>query len=214
MLLSLKDLKGYKVVATDGDAGSVADFFFEDDSWRISEIVVDTGKLLLGRKVLISPEKFGHPDGKNEQLPANISKAVVKDSAGISTKLPLSQRKEELGAPLPPHENSHLRSAEEVLGYTIQATDGEIGHVEDFIFEDGSWKIRYLVVDTRKWLMGGKVLVGTDWFDRIDWSEAKFYLNHKKEDIKNSPDYDPSEPINRKMEEILYDYHGRPHYWT
>ena len=215
MLLSLKDLKDYKVMAVDGEAGSVVDFFFEDENWTVSDIIVDTGKFLSGRKVLISPEKFGKPDGKNQHFPANVTKSTVKDSAGISTKLPISKQREQEKEGIPPasHDNPHLQSTEEVLGYTIQATDGEIGHVEDFILDDETWKIRYLVVDTRKWLMGGKVLIGPDWFDHIDWSESKFYLNRKREDIKNSPEYDPSEPINRKMEEVLYDYHGRPHYW-
>jgi len=216
MLRSLNELAGYKVIATDGDAGSVADFFFEDENWAISDVVIDTGKVFRGRKVLISPEKVGKPDGKNMQFPVNITKTVVRDSAGVSTKVPISQQKGEEGQSTPPvsPQNPHLRSADEVTEYAIQATDGEIGHVEDFIVEDDSWKIRYLVVDTRKWLMGKKVLIGTDWFDRIDWSESKFYLDHKREDIKNCPEYDPNEPINRKTEEILYDYHGRPHYWS
>ena len=216
MLLSLRDLKGYAVMAEDGEAGTVVDVFFEDDSWMISDLIVDTGRVFHGRKVLIPIEKCTKPDGKSKQIPVTITKAIVKDSAGISTKIPISKQKEleEIEASPAPSNPAHLRSIQEVLDYTIQATDGTIGHVEDFIFEDDTWKLRYLVVDTRKWLMGKKVLIGIDWFDHIDWNESKFYLNHTKENIKNSPEFDPATPINRKVEEILYDYHGRPHYWN
>ena len=46
-----------------------------------------------------------------------------------------------------------------MIGYHIEATDGEIGHVEDFLVEDSSWAIRYMIVDTRNWWPGRKVLV-------------------------------------------------------
>jgi hypothetical protein len=107
----------------------------------------------------------------------------------------------------------HLRSAKEVIGYHIQATDDEIGHVEDFILDDESWAIRYLVVDTSNWWFGKKVLVAPRWIDRIDWPQAKLFVRLTREQVKNSPEWDASAPINRGYEERLYDYYGRPAYW-
>ncbi|MCJ7685043.1 MAG: PRC-barrel domain-containing protein [Desulfobacteraceae bacterium] len=107
----------------------------------------------------------------------------------------------------------YLRSATEVMGYHIQATDDEIGHVEDFIFDDETWTIRYMVVDTRNWLPGRKVLVTPDWIDSVDWEESKVRVDLTSEEVKNSPEYDPSAPVNREYELRLYDFYGRPKYW-
>ncbi len=107
----------------------------------------------------------------------------------------------------------HLRSAREVISYYIKATDGEIGHVEDFIVDDEGWVVRYMVVDTRNWLPGRKVLVAPGWIRSIDWHEKWVNVNLDQESIKTSPPFDPSAPINREYEVRLYDFYGRPSYW-
>ena len=81
-----------------------------------------------------------------------------------------------------------------VTGYYIQATDGDIGHVEDFLVEDRSWTIRYVVVDTRNWWPGKKVLVSPDWITRVDWYDSKVHVDLARDTIKNSPEYDPRSP--------------------
>jgi len=110
-------------------------------------------------------------------------------------------------------EKSHLRSVKEVTGYHIQAADGEIGHVEDYIVDDETWTIRYMVVDTRNWLPGRNVLVAPDWIESIAWTESRVHVNLSTEEVKNSPEYDPAEPVNREYEIRLYDFYGRPAYW-
>lgn len=110
--------------------------------------------------------------------------------------------------------DQHLRSINEVTDYNIEAKDGGIGHLEDFIIEDESWIIRYMVVDTRKWLPGGKkVLVSPLWIDGVFWSDRTVMVNLPRGKIKSSPAYDPAMPINRKYETALYDFYGRLHYW-
>lgn len=110
--------------------------------------------------------------------------------------------------------HNHLRSVHEVTGYHIHATDGRIGHVDDFIAEDDEWAIRYMVVDTRNWLPGRKVLVSPEWIRDVRWESSEVEVEMGKEDIRNSPVFDPSAPVNRTYEERLYDYYGRPIYWT
>ena len=107
-----------------------------------------------------------------------------------------------------------LHSIREVTGYPIKALDGEIGHVEDFILHDASWTIRYLVVDTRNGLPGRKVLVAPSWIDSVDWGKRRVVVNLEKDQIRESPQYDPSRPVNREYEERLYDFYGRPHDWV
>lgn len=77
----------------------------------------------------------------------------------------------------------HLRSTDSVQGRNIQALDGEIGHVEDFIIDDETWAIRYLVVDTRNWRSGKTVLVSLRWIERVSWSESKVFVNLSREAI-------------------------------
>ena len=109
--------------------------------------------------------------------------------------------------------DSHLRSTNEVTGYHIEAADGEIGHVEDFIVDDETWAIRYLEVDTRNWWPGKKVLVSPQWIDNVSWPDSKVYVHLSRETIKNGPEYIESMPISREFEKRLYGHYGRPPYW-
>jgi uncharacterized protein YrrD len=106
-----------------------------------------------------------------------------------------------------------LRSAQEVLGYRIQAIDAEIGHVEDFVVDDESWTLRYMAIDTRNWLPGRKVVISPDWIESVEWTDRKVSVGLTREAVKGSPAYNPHEPVNREYEARLYDYYGRPAYW-
>ena len=108
----------------------------------------------------------------------------------------------------------HLRSSAVVIGYDIQASDDSIGHVQDLIFDDESWAIRYLVVDTRNWWPGGKkVLIATRWIDRIDWASSTVKVALTREQIKASPAYEDAMPIARDYEKRLHDAYDRQGYW-
>ncbi|MFZ0243505.1 MAG: PRC-barrel domain-containing protein [Desulfobacterales bacterium] len=111
------------------------------------------------------------------------------------------------------HSDSHLRSAKEVEGYHIQATDGDIGHVEDFLADDRSWTIRYLVVDTRNWLPGRKVLIAADWFEEVRWADRTVTVGLRQGQVKESPVYHQGEPVDRGYERIVYNFYGLPPYW-
>jgi len=113
----------------------------------------------------------------------------------------------------PDEKDPHLRSTAEVSGYDIQATDGKIGHVEDFIVDDTTWMIRYLVVDTGHWLSGKKVLIAPDWIDQVSWTKKDVHIKLARETVKNSPEFDPTKPITQAYEEQLYDYYGWLKYW-
>jgi hypothetical protein len=110
-------------------------------------------------------------------------------------------------------EHVHLRSTREVTGYYVEATDGEIGHVADFVVDDESWALRYLVIDTRNWLPGKKVVVAPGWIHQISWRESKVYVNLSREAIKRSPEYDPAKPLTRDYEARLYKHYDQPRYW-
>jgi hypothetical protein len=108
----------------------------------------------------------------------------------------------------------HLRSAREVIGYHIAATDGEIGHVEDLLADADGWMIRFLVIDTRNWLPGKKVLVAADWLESVEWSGRRITVDLTRDQIKASPEYDPSITLDRDFQERLYQHYGRTPHWV
>jgi uncharacterized protein YrrD len=108
----------------------------------------------------------------------------------------------------------HLRSTHDVSGHNVQATDGEIGHVDDFIIDDETWAIRYLVIDTRNWWPGKKVLVSPQWIERVSWSELKVFVNLPRETIKQSPEYTEESLLTRDYETGLHRHYNRKGYWV
>lgn len=110
--------------------------------------------------------------------------------------------------------NPHLRSTQEVTGYHIQASDGEIGHVTDFIIDDETWAIRYLLVDTVNWWPGKHVLISPQWIDRVSWGKSKVFVDLSREQIKNSPEYTGAYMLNRDYENGLHRHYQREGYWV
>jgi uncharacterized protein YrrD len=240
MLRSVKELHGYTIQAVDGEIGKVDEFFFDDLTWTVRYLVADTGGWLFNQLVLLSTVSLGRPEWEERVFPVRLTKEQVENSPPVIVDRPVSQQMEEklvgyygwptywTGATASVASNAiskmgkgtlergdlHLRSTRKVTGYHIHATDGEFGHVEDFIVEDSSWILRYLVVNTRNLLHGKSVLVAPTWVDRVSWAEREVYVDLAQDTIKNSPEFDPAAPVNRAYELRLYDYYGRPKYWT
>ena len=108
----------------------------------------------------------------------------------------------------------NLRSTIAVTGYAIQAVDGEIGHVDDFIVDDETWEIRYLVVDTGNWWPGKRILISPRWIKRISWSEANVYVDLSRTTIKQSPEYKEGAALSREYEEELHRHYNFQRYWV
>jgi hypothetical protein len=108
----------------------------------------------------------------------------------------------------------HLRSTRDVTGHHVEASDGEIGHVEDFIVDDETWAIRYLIVSTRNWWPGRKVLVSPRWIDRVSWIESKVFTTLSRASIQQSPEYTEGALLNREFEDIMHRHYKRNGYWV
>jgi sporulation protein YlmC with PRC-barrel domain len=234
VLWSVEQLYGCSILATDGQIGKVDEFYFDDEDWRIRYLVIDVGKWLSGQRVLISPTALGQPTQMTHVLPVRLTQAQVNDSPDISQDKPVSRQPKieywpGLGIPTRPgvaglyavaqavtdkdgeHKpDPHLRSTREVTGYHIQARDGEIGHVKDFIVDDETWIIRYLVVNTRNLLPGKKVLVTPRWVDRVSWLGSKVFVDLPRASIKEKPEYDPLALARRVSEWHTLGHHGWP----
>jgi sporulation protein YlmC with PRC-barrel domain len=164
---TVRELRGDDVAARDGVIGSVEDVYFDDERWAVRFLVVDTGAP--GRRLLIAPQAVE---------PGLSGKRKVR--LGLTLEQVESMKSEELeGAP-------SLCSGVKVIGYGIEARDGPIGEVQDFVVDDDTWAVRDIVVDTMKWWPGGLVRVHPEYVERIDRSGRKLHLRLTRDQVKLS----------------------------
>ena len=106
-----------------------------------------------------------------------------------------------------------LRKASAIHGYAIAASDGGIGTVSDFLFDDAIWMVRWLVVDTGKWLSGRKVLLSLSVLGHLDPNGREFAVGLTMQQVKDSPNIDTERPLSRQLETNIYGYYGGQPYW-
>jgi hypothetical protein len=266
MLFVISGLNGASVESSDGPMGTVKDFLFDDETWHICWMVIDTGAWLPGRKVLVHPSAIApldisSPSGhglpmmsmRKMALSVRLTMHQIEASPDISEDEAVSKQMENhlydhygwdpswgtsyfgtnaIATPLSPPPflaassaseatdvqsrpgdgDPRLRSATAVNGYRIHATDGDIGHVENFLADDINWDIRYLVIATSNWWLGKHVLLAPFAIQEIDWSERHIGLRVTRDQVKSSPPWDPIAMIDRISEQRLHSHYGWPGY--
>jgi hypothetical protein len=248
MLLVESALKGYSVEASDGSIGKIIDCLFDDRTWKLRWLVIDTRAWLFGRKVLIHPSSVGLPDADNLRLPVHLTKGQIEASPGIGFDLPISEQVESgtyghygwdpawrsggyfagfqepafgeaevlerPGQAQPDGGDPNLRSMATVTGYHVQATDGTIGHVENFIIDDVLWDIHYLIVDTKNWWIGQHVLISPFAVTDICREDEDVQLNVSKDTVRKSPPWRPLDLVKQSDQALLHAHYGWPnHGW-
>lgn len=231
MRYDMERLRGLNVLARDGEIGTIDDIYFEDDSWIVRYLVVDTGGWLTGRKVLVSPHAVLEVAAGEDAVRLGLTQDQVRNSPDFDSARPVSRQfetafygyygypfywtgpylwgstpypgvaageapqgtvsreVEEIKAKRREAEDPHLRSAVEVAGYYVEATDGAIGHIESFLVDERSWRVTGIVVDTKNWWPGKHVVIPPSEIDRIDWQEHRVYVNASKARIQSAPEY-------------------------
>lgn len=106
-----------------------------------------------------------------------------------------------------------LQSIKQLYGEKLGASDGEIGHMKDFYFDDQNWVVRYVVADTGTWLPGRKVLIAPHAFGRLHQTGKLLLVNLTRKQIENSPAIESHKPLSRQYEEDYYRYYDWPYYW-
>jgi hypothetical protein len=106
-----------------------------------------------------------------------------------------------------------IQNINELYGYKLSASDGEIGHIKDFYFDDHDWVIRYLVADTGSWITNNKVLLTPHNFGHFDVLNKQLLVRLTKQQIENSPSIELHQPVSRQYEMEYYRYYGLPYYW-
>ncbi len=247
-------LKGYAIQAKDGAIGTVSDILFDDRTWMVRWVVVDTGRWLPGRKVLIHPSSVGRPDAERREISLALTRQLIKESPSILQDQPVSRQMEyglydyyrwdpewagstldqrtmdPLVMPSPFFGGSdtrqaadansrmnegdpHLRSMAAVRGYHIHASDGAIGHLEDFLLDDGNWLIGYLIVDTKNWWFGQHVLISPRAVQEISWDDHEMRVGLTRDQVRASPPWDPLHEIDEGYAKQLDTHYGWPSSW-
>src|SRR5437867_5195093 len=107
-----------------------------------------------------------------------------------------------------------LRRVDDLLGFTLHATDGDIGRVHDLYFDDQRWTVRYLVVDTRHWLPGRRVLLSPTSIHGIDWRHREMVVTLSREQIRESPSVDSDKPVAHQNAILFRECYSAPYYWA
>lgn len=106
-----------------------------------------------------------------------------------------------------------LVKATDTTGYDVQASDGTLGAVVDMLFDDSSWTVRWLVVETGNWWADHRVLIPASALGQPDTAARTFPVSLKMAQVKGSPDVDTHRPVSRQFESSAYDYYGFSPYW-
>jgi hypothetical protein len=103
-----------------------------------------------------------------------------------------------------------LQSIKHLYRETLRASDGDIGHVKDFYFDDTNWAVRYVVADTGSWLSGRQVLLAPHAFGPLYQDGKILLVNLNRKQIENSPSIALHKPVSRQYEGEYYQYYGWP----
>lgn len=150
--------------------------------------------------------EMGGYDGKPSYLLTEDIYETVREKLGVENTDKKRPRKKVADSP-------HLISTDGITGYSIKATDGEIGTIEDFIIDDEKWVIRFLVINTgdgRKKTEGKRILLSPEWIIRFDPEKQLAPINLPKRRVIDSPEYNPDQAVNMELENRIYEYYGNP----
>ncbi len=233
MLRRVSELQGCRVLALDGEVGKVRDAYVDEQSWRVRYLILETGRWLSRRNVLINPRSVALFDSTLHTVSVSLSCALIESSPRLDLAKRLSRHdarhldryygySNDWTRPVPwatgptppamvpigsdsslPEEPSrpdsvptetHLQSLQGMLDFTLLTLDGQIGAIKDVYFDDETWALRYLIVQTGSWLLGRRVLLGIDQASRVDWALQTIEVDQSREQIAHGQEFDPDHP--------------------
>jgi hypothetical protein len=169
---SAKTLRGQAIVACDGAIGSLVDLYFDDRNWKVRYLVLDTGRPMPRRQVLVAPSYI--VPGDDPRIHVRLSRAEVERCPELDDDKPVFLQHDM--AAVTSSGDPHLRSAEVVLGFAVYGPPGRAGHLKDILVDTGDWSVASFVVDTGVWLPGRRSLVSPADIEGLDWIERAVEL--------------------------------------
>jgi sporulation protein YlmC with PRC-barrel domain len=167
-------LNGTAVQASDGEVGTVQDLYFDRREWRVKYLAVKTSGAPHD-VVLVAPSAVRRPWNT-----AGVPVALTRDEVNRSSPDVLPS-------------DRHLMSSRELNGLHIEATDGEIGHVDDVLVDEDNWNIRYVVLDTSNWIGGRSVVISPRVLKEVDLPDRIVRVDVARDDVRRSPALDSIE---------------------
>jgi len=240
-LRSIKALTGHTVRALDGVIGKIGEAYFDDAEWRIRYVVADIGGWMPGRRVLLPPSLVTELRPEEHELLVSVTREQVKNSPGINTDMPVAEQRraerkgrhdwamalagEALASvpgalPMPDFEpvnrngkpfDPRLRTTRVVAGLTLRTADGDVGDIVDFIFDDETWVIRYLVIEIDG---GRRVLLPPQLVTDIDIEQSIVTVSLHASAVLSCPALDPATLLTRKYEEAVATHYHFQAYWA
>jgi uncharacterized protein YrrD len=175
MLHLAHKVTGATVMGVDGEIGTLQDFLIASDPWRVRFLLVETGGTRNAR-VLI-PAASVRQDWDRTTMSVDLTVDQARSGVGFE--------RDRDAAP-----SGSLRSVKESTGYHLQATNGEIGHVDDYLIRQENMQIPYLLVDTSNWIGGRSVIVSSEALDRVDNDRGLLYVEATRDAIRDAPSLD------------------------
>jgi hypothetical protein len=161
MMRSARALAGYAVETMAGIAGQVIDVLFDDQSWTMTYLLLEVGRALTPRRVLIRPWDIEFAGWNEHKLRVSWTQRQLEGRPGPSSGHPESGSQGDAT-------DLHLRSMHELVGYTVQGHDGRIGHIVDLLIDDGSWALVSFLVEAGEWWPGEKVFISPGWVHLLE----------------------------------------------
>lgn len=195
MLWDASAINGYEVQASDGPVGHVSDLLFDDGEWKLRWLVVDTRAWPLRNSINIPISAVGQPDPALKRIPVRrtIEQLQGATDPGDSPDTDLDQ---------------HLHSLVQVIGYSVQATDGAIGHVENTLVEETDQTIRFMTVHTGSWWPSVKVLIAPDSISGISKHNAEVTLDLDRQAVRDARVFDPTTTVDGIQDAKYLTYFG------
>ncbi len=203
MLRTATEIAAFQLRAEDEEIGRIHDLYFDDRRWQVCYFAVCTRSERGSRIVLMSPNVISAPDWMRRVMSVAVTLDQVDQSPPFDPKQPFTWMDE---VALARHygwrrpgdcetDSRRLQSVQSALGSAVDATDGSAGQLADFLIDDLTWEVRYLVVEAGCWCSGKKVLIAPQWVDGIRAADGTVNVSLAREAIKESPAYEPTEPV-------------------
>lgn len=227
MIKRVRELLRCAIVATNGECGRVHDVYFDDRRWIVRYLAVDAGHWSAGPHVLVPLAAVARIRWPGRRVEVALTREQIRSGPPLDAHRPVERQHEiapyeYLGFPIHltadgpaagasrPADDEHLHSARALIGHAVQALDGEVGYVEDFLMDDASGAVRYLVVDSRRWWTGKRVMLATERVQWVSWMESSVHVDLPRDPIRRAPDYDPARPVDPEYEARLAEYYDHP----
>jgi len=233
MLRTIEQLVGLEIVGEDGSIGFLEDLFLEPGSWKVRHAVAFAGEWLSGRWILLPIPLLRSVDPARRVLRVAATRERVAAAPAPETDHAVSCLFEKslyahygCGPCGLPDEavgveagRSRLLSAEELKGYRVEARDGDVGRLEDYLVAEEAWDIRYLCVATRRWLPGRKLAAPSAWIRLVNWRHRRIVLRRFRDELRQAPGFAGSGGLSAEYSESLEAYFANavpgslsPHY--